>query len=171
MAEENHLEPLVLIEDEPVPGHWVDELDLETYARIVAGAAVGTQGPFTIGVFADWGLGKTSLLRQAKSLIEADPAHGHVVTVWFNAWQFEREEHPIVPLVAGIVRAVERKRVELQGKTDRASQAVLKSLAKISRVLRAVIYSAQKPGQDQPRSASRHLQHDRKGQTEGAVLG
>lgn len=31
------LTPLVLIEDEPVPGHWVDELDLETYARIVAG--------------------------------------------------------------------------------------------------------------------------------------
>ena len=26
------------------------ELDLETYARIVAGAAVGTQGSFSIGV-------------------------------------------------------------------------------------------------------------------------
>ena len=140
MAEENHLEPLVLIEDEPVPGHWVDELDLETYARIVAGAAVGTGGPFTIGVFADWGLGKTSLLRQAKSLIEADPQHAAVVTVWFNAWQFEKEEHPIVPLVASIVRAVERKRAELQTKTSKAAQALLAGLTKTSRALRAVAY-------------------------------
>ena len=109
---QSDLTPMVLLEDEPVPGHWIDELALEPFARIVAGAAVGTGGPFTIGVFADWGLGKTSLLRQAKSLIEGDEQHADVVTVWFNAWQFEKEEHAIVPLVASIVRDVERKRVE-----------------------------------------------------------
>ena len=50
-TESTNLEPLRLLEDEPVPGHWVDELKLEPFARIVAGAAVGTRGPFTIGVF------------------------------------------------------------------------------------------------------------------------
>jgi len=50
------LEPLMLLEDEPVPDFSVDELQTGVFARTVAGAAVGTRGPFTIGVFADWGL-------------------------------------------------------------------------------------------------------------------
>lgn len=133
---QSDLTPMVLLEDEPVPGHWIDELALEPFARIVAGAAVGTGGPFTIGVFADWGLGKTSLLRQAKSLIEGDEQHADVVTVWFNAWQFEKEEHPIVPLVASIVREVERKRVE----RSKAAAALRKGWAEMSRTLRAIAY-------------------------------
>ncbi len=133
---QSDLTPMVLLEDEPVPGHWIDELALEPFARIVAGAAVGTGGPFTIGVFADWGLGKTSLLRQAKSLIEGDEQHADVVTVWFNAWQFEKEEHPIVPLVASIVREVERKRVE----RSKAPAALLKGWSEMSRTLRAIAY-------------------------------
>jgi len=31
-----------------------------------------------------------------------------VVTVWFNAWRYEQDEHPIVPLVGTIVRELER---------------------------------------------------------------
>lgn len=129
------LEPLVLLEDEPVPGHGVDDLSLVPFAKVVAGAAVGTRGPFTIGVFADWGQGKTSVLRQAKSLVEADPASDHVATVWFNAWQFEKEEHPIVPLVASIVAAVEAQR-ERPG----VGEQVKAGFATIARALRAVAY-------------------------------
>jgi predicted KAP-like P-loop ATPase len=44
-----------------------DGLGFNTYARVLAGAALGTAGPFPIGVFGEWGTGKTSLLVSSKS--------------------------------------------------------------------------------------------------------
>ncbi|MCH7928865.1 MAG: hypothetical protein IID03_12935 [Candidatus Dadabacteria bacterium] len=127
------LEPLMLLEDEPVPDFSVDELQTGVFARTVAGAAVGTRGPFTIGVFADWGLGKTSILNQAKSLIENDPNYNNVVTVWFNAWQYEKEEHPIIPLIASIVR-------EAKSKEEVVSRTLKKTYSELSRTLRSIAY-------------------------------
>lgn len=114
------VKPLFLLDDEPIRTHTDDGLGLLEYADVVAGAALGSGGPFTIGVFGKWGQGKTSVLRAARSRLDerANAAtatasvkvgqrhHPHVVTIWFNAWQFDREEQPIVPLMASIQRAV-----------------------------------------------------------------
>jgi len=99
-ADKVELKDIVLLPDEPVIGHTQDELGMRPFSEIVAGAAWGTKGPFTIGVFGKWGEGKTSVLKQAKSLIEA--AHPKAVTVWFNAWQYDHEEHPLFPLALTI---------------------------------------------------------------------
>ena len=142
MAELNKLGRLRLLEDQPVPDHNVDELQLLPFSRVIADTAVGTDGPFTIGVYASWGHGKTSVLRQAKSLIDEVSISGgrrdprrHVITVWFNAWQYEREEHPIVPLVASIIREVEKKRVD-----SKAPAKVREAWRGMSRTLRAIAY-------------------------------
>src|SRR6266404_2408228 len=132
MVKRVDLRPLRLLEDEPVPGHWVDELKLDSFARVIAGAAVGTHGPFNIGVFADWGQGKTSVLRQAQSLIESDPKYVDVVTVWFNAWQYEKEEHVIIPLVASIVHRIELKQAERAGN---AAETVRSGWTSLTRAL------------------------------------
>ncbi|MBI4718984.1 MAG: hypothetical protein HY763_14350 [Planctomycetes bacterium] len=142
MSDGSKLESLCFLEDEPVPGHKVDELDLITFARVIAGGALGTGGPFTMGVFGDWGEGKTSILRQARSLLDEDPARP-VVTAFFNAWQFEREEHPIVPLTATIVAAVEGKLQEWEsGKalTKKALAGSLDAFKTVARALRAIAY-------------------------------
>ncbi len=99
------LKPLRLLEDEPVPNHEVDELGLLPFSKTVAEAALGTPGPFTIGVHGEWGTGKTSLLNQAKSLIDSkrDP---HIATVWFNAWKYEQEDHLIIPLLLTIAKSM-----------------------------------------------------------------
>jgi len=128
------LEPLVLLQDEPVSNFKGDQLGIEPFARVIAGAAVGTDGPFTIGVFANWGEGKTSLLKQAKTLV--DEYQPEIVTVWFNAWQYEKEEHPIVPLVASIVRAVDQKLQTLKKSPSKVKTA----LSSVSRALRAIAY-------------------------------
>ena len=99
--------PIRLIEDQPIEDLERDFLGLSPWAKMIAAAAVGTPGPFTIGVHGNWGYGKTTLLRLAKALIEVN--HEDVVTVWFNAWQFEREEHPLFPLIAAIADEIERK--------------------------------------------------------------
>jgi hypothetical protein len=80
-------------------------LGFTAYARVLALAAIDTRGPFTIGVFGEWGTGKTSLMRLVQKQLDQSQ---HVVTVWFNAWRYEQEEHPIVPLVGTIVRELER---------------------------------------------------------------
>ena len=136
MADQVNLRPLILLEDEPVPGYWIDELGLRGFSETVAGAAIGTPGPFTIGVFADWGLGKTSVLNQAQSLIKNDVEQSDVVTVRFNVWRYEKEEHPILPLIATIVREIETKAEQ----NRKAKKQLREAWAAIVRGLRAVAY-------------------------------
>ena len=65
-------EPLLLhlLSDDPIRDHDQDGLDLERWAEVVAGAALGTEGPLSIGVFGRWGVGKTSVLHLARGLID-----------------------------------------------------------------------------------------------------
>lgn len=81
-----------------------DGLGFETYSKILSNAAIDTKGPFTIGVFGEWGNGKTSLLRLVKRRLDKNDS---VVTIWFNAWRYEKDQHPIVPLIATIIAGIE----------------------------------------------------------------
>lgn len=105
-----------------------DGLGFETYAKVLAEAAVGTPGPFTIGIFGEWGTGKTSLMKLTQSNLENHP---DVLTVWFNAWRFEKEEHPIVPLVGTIVRELETHKTFLSRMQD-AGTSLLRSLRAVA---------------------------------------
>jgi len=134
MEEETDLSPVILLEDEPVPGYWVDELGLRPFAEVIASAAWHTDGPFTIGVFGKWGEGKTSLLKQAKSLL--DERHPEAITVWFNAWQFDHEEHPLVPLALSIAEQVEVEEPE----SSQGGGSPVVTLREIGQALRAVAY-------------------------------
>ena len=103
----NELSPLVLLNDEPTPDHEADGLKMRAYAEVISGAALGTIGPFTIGVFGKWGTGKSSILRQAKSLVEM--ASPDALCVWFNAWQYDHEPHPLVPMALEIAAALDAR--------------------------------------------------------------
>ena len=137
-AESLELRPLYLVDDEPVPGYKHDGLDLRQFADVVAGTALGTTGPFTIGVYADWGQGKSSLLNQARSMLQATN-RANVVTVMFNAWRYEREEHPIVPLVATIERALAEHLEKHQSALQKASASAWKFLHAARRKARGLI--------------------------------
>ena len=138
------LDPLIVLDDEPTWGFSFDTLGLTDQAQVIAGAALGTRGPFTIGVHGEWGHGKTSVLRQAKSLLDATtsgkadgrPYRPNVVTVWFNAWQYQHEEQPIVPLVATIVQAVDGH----LARTSRIKSELKKAFMAWSRALRSIVY-------------------------------
>lgn len=121
---------LKLLTDQPIreldePAR--DGLGFNTYAEVLASATLGTPGPFTIGVFGEWGTGKTSLMSMICRELLNQP---DVVTVWFNAWRFEQEQHPIVPLVATIVRGLESHKSALQKLEDKG-KALLTALRAI----------------------------------------
>jgi hypothetical protein len=111
-------------------GRGVDGLGFAAYAQVLASAARQTPGPFTIGVFGEWGEGKTSLLRLIQAQLSGDET---VVTVWFNAWRYEREEHPILPLIGTIVQELEKP----NGLVDRLGEKV----SALLQALRAVAYA------------------------------
>ncbi len=123
-----------LIEDQPIGGgDGTELLGLEPFARVMAGVALGTTGPFTIGVYAGWGQGKTSLLKRTRHLVEAE-GRLDTVAVWFNAWQYEREQQPLIPLVAAIVEAAEAKAKQC-GRTRRDA-CLRENLSRLGRSLR-----------------------------------
>ena len=125
--------PVALIGDEPVFSQDEDRLVLRNFAATIAAVSLGTEGPFTIGVFGRWGHGKTSLLRLSQDAVDRRN-QDNVSTVWFNAWQYEKEPHPIVPLVATIIRAIE------ESLARRPKAKIKQGASALIRALRAVAY-------------------------------
>ena len=70
----------------------------DEYASTLTSAIMGTDPHFTVGIFGGWGCGKTTLLRR----IEAQLKSGYsdkALTVFFDAWRYQREEHMLLPLL------------------------------------------------------------------------
>jgi len=128
----NRIAPLSLLSDEPVAEPSQDGLGLENWAQVVASVALGTEGPFTVGVFGGWGVGKTSILRLAKKLIDqsSKSIKTKVTTVEFNAAQYEDEGVALIPLVASIINELDRKHKLASASKDgvRALRTALRSL-------------------------------------------
>lgn len=72
----------------------------ELAASLQPGAGSSTEPALVVGVFGEWGAGKSRLLQQvADELPRGDAERALTVVVPFNAWRYEREEHLLVPLL------------------------------------------------------------------------
>lgn len=80
--------------DQPILGARHDRLRFSHYADVLAEVVLTADTPITIGIFGPWGSGKTSLMRLvAEQLINRRTAgHRWARVVWFNAWQYERDQ-------------------------------------------------------------------------------
>ena len=96
-----------------------DSLDFEPYVVTLSGLLAETKTPLTLGVFGDWGSGKTSLLRMVQKRLEKD--HAHCRTVWFDAWKYDQQETLWRALLLQVLRAL-RKAVD-EGTLDQAQMA------------------------------------------------
>jgi formylglycine-generating enzyme required for sulfatase activity len=122
-----------LLGDVPIlEGNRNDLLKFDSCAQVLGNAAMETPDSITIGIFGKWGTGKTSMMRLIKSKVEANDA---AVAVWFNAWQYEKEEHLIVPLTATITRAIDKKL-----KQGNWGEALKSAAAKVRDALRSIAY-------------------------------
>ena len=141
-----------LLSDEPIlESDRADFLEFEHTAKVLARAGLYTDSPITIGVYGNWGSGKTSLMRLMKQIIEKEgTGENAAVAVWFNAWQYEREEHLLVPLIATIARDI-KKRQELWEKeqnntVDKALEIMKTGGKKVHDALRSVLYGISMKG-------------------------
>jgi formylglycine-generating enzyme required for sulfatase activity len=95
--------------------------------------AKGEKGSFTIGIFGQWGQGKTSMLRQIEiKLNEIETTdEKEILTVWFNPWQFTGEEHIIIPFFHTLVSYLEEFKEKKGENISRGFSNFLKELAHV----------------------------------------
>lgn len=118
-------------------------LDFDEYARAFDEIISRSSPQFAIGIFGDWGSGKTTLMRAVWRRFDKRP---DVVRVWFNPWRYEREEHLIVPMLdllrealvewsdarpSGPVRNHARRAAESAGRAARALLTGISLRAKV----------------------------------------
>ncbi|PXX79222.1 P-loop NTPase fold protein [Rivihabitans pingtungensis] len=76
-----------------------------------------------VGVFGEWGSGKSSLLHAVKQDFEQQQDEtAPVVTVFFNAWRYEKEPHLIVPLLKKVQAEIKRVEADAEKNASRWSK-------------------------------------------------
>ena len=68
-----------------------DALDFQPYIDSLADLLMdpATSTPLTVGIFGQWGSGKTSLMQMIQAQVARLDSYR---TVWFNAWKYDRED-------------------------------------------------------------------------------
>jgi KAP family P-loop domain/Sulfatase-modifying factor enzyme 1 len=93
---------------------------------------------FTIGIFGDWGTGKTSMLRQIQAKLEED-REGPPLIVWFNPWQFSSKDNILASLFISVADAIERQIDADKGFLDKGSAKVKGFASRLKDVATAFI--------------------------------
>src|SRR5205814_1871326 len=90
---------------------------------------------FAIGIFGDWGSGKTTLMRAIERELQK---HRDVVCVWFNAWRYEREPDLIVPMLDTLREQLADWATHRRSKDDRdRAKRVSSAVGRAARALMA----------------------------------
>ena len=72
-------------------------LDFPRYSNCIANLIENSKPRFTVGIFGGWGTGKTTLMSMIKSKFDKNDK---IVTVWFDAWRYERENDlAVIPIL------------------------------------------------------------------------
>jgi predicted KAP-like P-loop ATPase len=130
-----HMDDYRILLDEPAeqPAMRFDE-----YAQALAWTIRRSNPRFAVGIFGEWGSGKTTLMRAIQRTLDADD---RVITMWFNAWRYERERHLVGPLL-DVLRGQLKEWVKEQEKRRAAEDklaTVRRALRKLRRFLHAFV--------------------------------
>ena len=105
-------------------------LGFDDYADALATVVRSSAPRFAVGIFGDWGSGKTTLMEAIKAHLEHDP---DILSLEFNAWRYERERHLVGPLLD-----VLRERLEAWVKEQEKKQAAKDRLDSVRRAARKI---------------------------------
>ncbi|HYY85835.1 MAG TPA: P-loop NTPase fold protein, partial [Nitrososphaeraceae archaeon] len=78
-------------------------LDFNLYANAIANIVRNSQPKFTIGIFGDWGTGKTTLINAVDKILQTDK---DLIRIKLEAWRYKQEQFPLVSLLKNIAFAL-----------------------------------------------------------------
>jgi len=113
-------------------------LGFDYYAKALVTLVRSSTPRFAVGIFGDWGSGKTTLMDAIREGLKDDPS---VLPIEFNAWRYEREGHLVGPLLDVLREQLEawvKKQEKLQMAEDRL-ETVRQAARKIRRAARAFL--------------------------------
>jgi uncharacterized protein YjbI with pentapeptide repeats len=81
--------------------------DFTQYSQNLSKIIINSDPQFTVGIFGDWGTGKTTLMKMMQE--EIDIKYPNIAkTIWFDSWRYEGEEYSaLVPLVRTIIIGIQ----------------------------------------------------------------
>ncbi|HYA82013.1 MAG TPA: P-loop NTPase fold protein [Candidatus Bathyarchaeia archaeon] len=113
-----------IITDEPTED---DALDFNKYSQKLADIIANSTPRFAIGVFGGWGTGKTSLMQMTKKILDDN---SKIVTVWFDAWRYEREQNvAVIPFLRTIKLTIDASEKSKEGKWQGVKNGIKRSAA------------------------------------------
>ena len=116
---------LAILSDKPTKD---DLLNFKDYSDLLTNVVVNSETPSTIGIFGDWGSGKTSLML----MIDEHLQKKNIKTIWFNAWKYDKEEALWRALIFSILKGLSAGQKEIDDATLKLYAAVsTESLGKV----------------------------------------
>ncbi|MGD2095776.1 MAG: P-loop NTPase fold protein, partial [Phycisphaerales bacterium] len=107
-----------MLTDNPILHINNDKFGHDNYAKLISSSIRDTSDlPFCIGVFGQWGTGKTSLMRMIKEDLEECP---RIKTIWFNPWKYDRQES----LWSALIQTILYRISESEGRNDLRKKAL-----------------------------------------------
>ena len=91
-----------ILDDQPAEA---DLLDFASYADALLELIInpGTKTPLTMGIFGRWGTGKSTLMYMLESRLQ----QAGLATVWFNAWQYGKEDELWAAFLQSVLNKME----------------------------------------------------------------
>ena len=127
-------ESFTLLLDDPAE---LPQLGFEVYAGAFAQIIEHSSPHFAVGLFGDWGSGKTTLMRAIERWVAAKP--DLMLPVWFNAWRYEREVHLIVPLLDNLREVLEWRSTACEADAHDAESPARRAAAGFGRAAKALL--------------------------------
>ena len=106
------------LSDNPIKLIENDEFGFMPYVKILGESIVDADSlPFTIGIFGEWGNGKTSLMNLLKQWLKT--YHHSIKTIWFNPWIYDKKEEIWSAFIQRILAQIrDNANVEIKDKAN-----------------------------------------------------
>ena len=116
-----------ILDDEPTKD---DRLNRKQYAKAFANISQRSNTPLVIGLYATWGVGKTSLMKLIDNELNKDKTE----VIWFNLWEQQSNENPALALAQAVANTITGK-----GKRKARKYLTLIAAAFGNRILKSII--------------------------------
>ena len=105
-------------------------LDFNLYRNAIVNIIKTSQPKFTIGIFGEWGTGKTTLINSVDNALQTDKS---LIRVRLEAWRYKWEQFPIASLLKSIAYALpsEKQFENLKRKLETSAINFLKNTTDI----------------------------------------